>query len=408
MYSYTTVNFTSGNGTVDFSSFTAVVYDDGFIGDGSGDNALNPLIKPVSGELNAENWNALLEEIKTDNKFIALDLSGCTIGTHSSGGGLYTDGTFDPNSAVSNGKNKIVSLILPATATKIALGTYNDPTFKNFSILKTVTGSNVTQIGEWAFYNCIALTTISFPGVTEIADYAFYRCSYLMNTNLPEVTVIGNNAFSNCESLVGVNLPNAEVVGRNAFEYCTRLTSVSIPDAIDIGNGAFFNCTELSNITISKAASIGDMAFADCPKATFSVVGSGSLSVIENGKILVRNNTELVAYPSAAGSITMTAITIIGNGVFSNNRSITSVSFPNVLTVGSGVFSNCSSTISVSFPRATSIGRQAFIYSSISSITIGANCVIDTDGNDFAGYYNSNGMQAGTYTKNGNIWNYSS
>jgi hypothetical protein len=83
-------------------------------------------------------------------------------------------------------------------------------------------------------------------------------------------------------------------------------------------------------------------------------------------------------------SVNFPNVTTIGAFAFSNCNSLTSVNFPNVTTIGSSAFSNCKSLTSVNFPNVTIIGHDAF-YScnSLTSIdfpnvtTIGNNAFFD-------------------------------
>jgi hypothetical protein len=174
-----------------------------------GSTATAPIFLPMDLPLSSANWMALLDAIATANKYVSLDLSACTaFGT--SGGGLNSDGTFDPDRTITTGKGRIVSLTLPDAATAIAAGgitNFSDSTFYNFSVLTTVTGAGVLTIGDRAFSNCTSLTSVSLPAVTTIGSNAFYSCSNLTSVSLPVVTIIGGSAFSFCTSLTNVSLP---------------------------------------------------------------------------------------------------------------------------------------------------------------------------------------------------------
>ena len=63
--------------------------------------------------------------------------------------------------------------------------------------------SGVTNIGNWAFFNCNGLTSIFIPsGVNEIGEYAFYLCRNLVDVFIPNsVACIGQYAFYNCSKL---------------------------------------------------------------------------------------------------------------------------------------------------------------------------------------------------------------
>ena len=104
--------------------------------------------------------------------------------------------------------------------------------------------------------------------ITEIHDYAFYDCSILTSITIPDsVATIGERAFSMCESLTSVTIGNSvTTIGEGAFEECKNLTSVIIGDSVTtIGFGAFYVCKSLSRITIGKNVQKIDMkAFQGC------------------------------------------------------------------------------------------------------------------------------------------------
>ena len=63
--------------------------------------------------------------------------------------------------------------------------------------------SSVTNIGEYAFYNCTGLSSINIPNsVTNIGMGAFYDCTGLSSITIPSsVTTIGDCAFESCAQL---------------------------------------------------------------------------------------------------------------------------------------------------------------------------------------------------------------
>ena len=63
--------------------------------------------------------------------------------------------------------------------------------------------SNITSIGNSAFYNCKLLQSINIPnGVTSIDSSVFYNCYSLQSITIPSnVTSIGNSAFSGCYNI---------------------------------------------------------------------------------------------------------------------------------------------------------------------------------------------------------------
>ena len=97
--------------------------------------------------------------------------------------------------------------------------------------VEVVLGSNVTSIGNYAFYNCSGLTSVTIGnGVTSIGWDAFTGCSGLTSVTIPDsVTSIGNSAFYGCSGLTSVTIPDSVTsIGYNVFDDCTGLTSVTI------------------------------------------------------------------------------------------------------------------------------------------------------------------------------------
>jgi len=347
-------------------------------------------------------WQQLLDAIADADKFITLDLSLCEM-----------DGTeFDPVSSISTGKDKIVSITLPAAVESIASGNSSYPAFKNFDNLEIVNGASVTSIGDCAFAKCSSLTEVSFPLAESIGTAAFADCSSLTEASFPLAESIGSSAFANCSSLTKANFPLAESIGIGAFLLCSSLTEASFPLAESIGIGAFYGCSSLTEVSFPASAYIDGNPFIGCTAlVSINLTGNGGLSVTANGKALVKDVTggkELIAYLSAAGSISMDDIISIGIGAFRDCSSLTEANFPLAESISFGAFRDCSSLTEASFPLAESIGGFAFLAcSSLSSITIAADCDIDSNAQirgDFSDYYDSQSKAAGTYTYNGSAW----
>jgi hypothetical protein len=214
-----------------------------------------------------------------------------------------TGTSFNPDATVATGKEYIVSIILPTVATSIEAATYSsNSAFYNFSNLESISGANITTIGGYSFNDKYRLQSVDFP----------------------KVTAIGVNAFNGCRNLQSISFPASAELG-----YSSTDNSYSNP-------------------------------FVGCDKLTFTLSGSGNLSVIEDGKALVRDDTILLAYPSASGNITMDNITSLDGRVFSGCSQLTSISFSQVATIGSSAFASCSNLQDISFPQTTSIGSSAF------------------------------------------------
>ena len=171
-----------------------------------------------------------------------------------------------PESIDVNGENIIVKATADSAFNRSSLtsiyipdsvATIGSSAFEGCSNLTTVTiseSSQLTTIGESAFYNCSSLTSIYIPdSVTTIGSNAFSRCSNLATVTFGEnsqLTTIGSYAFSHCSNLATVTFgENSQLttIGSFAFDGCSSLTSIYIPDSVTtIETRAFYDCSSLT------------------------------------------------------------------------------------------------------------------------------------------------------------------
>ena len=222
----------------------------------------DPITLPFRLQLTETNWLEILEAIQTSGKFVDVDLGDTTRSTSATGGGLRSNGTFDPMSANNTGKGHIVNIDLPDASTSVQGGTWENPTFNHFDSLKSVSGNELASVGVYAFRDCSNLEDIYFPNVTTINSGAFDDCISLVNVHFPRVTLI--DGFSRCINLESVTFPLATSINFFAFSDCTSLIDVDIPNVTIIGTGAFQNCTSLENVQFQQLATILNSAFAGC------------------------------------------------------------------------------------------------------------------------------------------------
>lgn len=167
---------------------------------------------------------------------------------------------------------------------------------------KITIGSNVTKIGNYAFYNCKSLISVVIPdSITSIGNGAFYSCKSLMSITIPNsVTNIGNNAFGYCDSLTNVTIPNSVTeIGSYAFSSCSSLKSVTILDNImSIGTQAFSVCDNLQEIhcMCSFPPSLGEHVLC-----YYDTTGLGSYKVLKNLKSIYVPYKSFNAYKVAYG-----------------------------------------------------------------------------------------------------------
>ena len=122
-------------------------------------------------------------------------------------------------------------------------------------------------------------------GVTEIFDYAFYNCTALSSVLLPSTLYyIGKKAFSGCTSLNQISLPGSvTTLGAYCFEN-SGLTSILIPTSItDIPEGAFYGCKSLKEIVLHDEINrIGMFAFSYTQNLTLTIP-NGVTKLANNG-----------------------------------------------------------------------------------------------------------------------------
>ena len=126
---------------------------------------------------------------------------------------------------------------------------YNVP-----STLKTVILTNAKRVGSGAFYDLEELKSITLnEGITDIKEYAFYNCSSLSKIKMPSsLKTIGNAAFYDCKNLKTATLNEGLLnIGESSFAGCKKLENISLPTTLEgISYETFYNCSSITEITI--------------------------------------------------------------------------------------------------------------------------------------------------------------
>ncbi len=208
----------------------------------------------------------------------------------------------------------------------------------SYNITSVIIDEGVTNIGEYAFYDCDSLTDVLLPqSVTHIDNYAFDSCSELTSLPVGEYPIsIGDYAFSNCSGLTDVIIPdNVISIGKSVFNGCYNLKNISIGSGLaQIGDGAFSFIDMLNKITV------------DADNQYFTVDSYGAL--------YSKDMTRLVQYPinDTRPSYTVPeGVTAIDSGAFLFCYDITKITLPDSLkTIGENAFAECYNLSGITFP----------------------------------------------------------
>ena len=224
-------------------------------------------------------------------------------------------------------------------------------------------------------HNVIVTGELTDSQLSTIATYIKNYSTRKINLDLSEttgLTEIYGDTFSGCTGLVNIIIPESVTsIDREAFENCSSLTGITIPDSVTEIGYCWYSGDEYYYCDIERV-------FTGCSSLTAFNVSKNNrrYSSSDDGKILYnKDKTDLLAYPSATGDMTIPdGVTSIGNGAFYNCRSLTSVVIPDSVTfIGYDAFYGCSNLASVTIPDSvTYICDNAFSgCSSLESVTIG-------------------------------------
>ena len=133
--------------------------------------------------------------------------------------------------------------------------------------LRSVYGSNVTNIHNSAFNNCANLVQATFPVATNIGSLTFNNCSSLLSFSCSTLTYMGGSAFYNCGGLKYINTPKVSICYSRTFNGCSNLLYVNCRSVFSINSTAFAGCSALKSymvVTSSQFRLIGSYNFQQC------------------------------------------------------------------------------------------------------------------------------------------------
>lgn len=177
--------------------------------------------------------------------------------------------------------------------------------FENCEALQSITlPQNVKTIGSWAFENCTMLSEIKLSSaLTTIENRAFIGCSSLSRVtteggqsayfSMPQsVTEIGYWAFQDCVSLTEVNIPdNVTTIKFGAFKGCTAVETIKFGNKVSkIEYDAFSGCSAIKNVYLP--ISLTEIEHGGCP-LKYDAVAHYAGTEEQWDKIVIGNNNYL-------------------------------------------------------------------------------------------------------------------
>ena len=181
-------------------------------------------------------------------------------------------------------------LMIKAGQTRIPPYAYKDR--EDIREVRFEKGSQMKEIGEYAFLGCSNLKKIDLPeSLVKIGEGALRECTSLESLVIPRgvkalpkalcawdsslrsvvlpagLEDIGSHAFAYCSSLDGVKIPaGVKHIGSNVFSRCFSLTEIALPSSIkELESYVFSDCVRLRKATLpANKNMLGEYMFSGC------------------------------------------------------------------------------------------------------------------------------------------------
>lgn len=225
--------------------------------------------------------------------------------------------------------------------------------------ITVLSNSNVTSIGEYAFYEWTTLKQADFAATTTVESHAFAGCENLISVNMPSVLTVDIGAFDGCMRLQSLNMPNVQSIGNGAFNECRSLQEAIFINLTEMGNTTFYNCMELQTVDMPLVTTL-DGTFDHC---------SGLKNV--NLPSVQTVGAYSFAYCTLLKEIVLPSVTSISNYAFSNCTNIVKIDLGAPAAVKNQTFAECTAleALIIRTSSMCTLSGTPFLNSSIESGT---------------------------------------
>ena len=160
--------------------------------------------------------------------------------------------------------------------------------------------SIMTSIPNYFMSGHASLSSVTLTNTTYIGGYAFAGTTSLHSIAFPDsLTTIDSDAF-NGSGLSAVTLNNVSTLGTGVFINCSQLESIDFGSGLtEISNSCFSNDIALSNVVIpSNITRIGHTAFAGCDIKCLTMVGETPPAL--GNDVFSFNRESIILVPASA------------------------------------------------------------------------------------------------------------
>ena len=262
---------------------------------------------------------------------------------------------------------------LPTNLTQIQNSTFASTALTSFDLSQT----KITSIPDGAFQSCASLSTITLPtGLTNIGNNAFQGSGIsTINLEATQVNTIGQGAFANTTQLKTLKVPNTltnlNSAGSDSYNddtsatfYQSGITELDLSNThiTSIAAYTFSGAAKLASVTLPAGlTSIGNKAF----------YGTTVLKTLKQGKSDTNTNGKLTSSVQSIGTYAFAKtglasidlsetkvtgegnVTSLGNSVFQEATSLTTLNLPITLTtIPAGMVAGATSLKSLTIPAS--------------------------------------------------------